>query len=129
MFAPCATGSGLSDFVSCRSAPATRVVAPAVLLLGLGSLVAALALAVLLIVVPSGVAASTLTTMVISGAQPAQTVVAVAVIVPVPPTGTASVRTQPAGTVTETSVVFAGSVSESVTLAASTPLFVVLGLL
>src|SRR5436305_565727 len=126
----CATGSGLSLLLTCRSAPATRVVSAAeVLLVPLGSLVVVVAVAVLLIVVPSGVAGSTLTTIVMKGPLPAPMLGVVAVIVPVPPTGTLSVRVQSPGMVTETRVVFAGSVSERLTLAASTPLLVVFGLL
>src|SRR5438132_247061 len=130
MFPPAGTGSGLSLLLTCRSAPATGVVSAAeVLLLWSGSVVVVVALAVLLIVVPSGVAGSTLTTSVTVGAAPAPMLGVVAVIVPVPPTGTLSVRVQVPGTVTETRVVFAGSVSETLTLAASTPLLVVFGLL
>src|SRR5438270_593664 len=125
-----ATGSGVSPLLTCRSAPATRVVSAAeVLLLWSGSVVVVVALAVLLIVVPSGVAGSTLTTIVTVGAAPAPMLGVVAVIVPVPPTGTLSVRVQVPGTVTETRVVFAGSVSEKLTLSACAPLPAVLGLL
>src|SRR2546423_1471122 len=125
MFPLVGTGSGLSLLNTCRSAPATRVVSAAeVLLLVSGSVVVVLALALLLIVVPSAVAGSTLTTIVMKDEVPAAMLGVVAVIVPVPPAGTPSVRVQPPGTVTETRVVFAGSVSEKLTLAASTPLLV-----
>src|SRR5437763_589830 len=124
-----ATGSGLSPLLTCRSAPATRVIVLPELLVPSGSVVVVVALAVLLIVVPSGVAGSTLTTIVTVGAAPAPMLGVVAAIVPVPPTGTLSVRVQVPGTVTETRVVFAGSVSETLTLGASTPLLVVFGLL
>src|SRR5438105_2766802 len=129
MFPLWATGSGVSPLLTCRSAPATRVVVLPELLVPSGSVVVEVALAVLLIVVPSGVAGSTLTTIVIVGAAPAPMLGVVAVIVPVPPTGTLSVRVQPPGTVTETRVVFAGSVSERLTLSACAPLPAVLGLL
>src|SRR5438309_1517474 len=117
-----ATGSGVSLLLTCRSAPGTRAVVLRQLVVPSGSVGVVVALALLLIVVPSGVAGSTLTTIVTVGAAPAPMLGVVAVIVPVPPTGTLSVRVQVPGTVTAYTMLFRSSVSETLTLAASTPL-------
>ena len=93
--------------------------AVAELLPAVGSAVVLDTLAVLVIVVPFAVPAFTFTTIVKLLNALAASDVAVKVMVPVPPAGTASVRVQPAGVVTETSVVFAGTASESDKLAAS----------
>src|SRR5688572_26125433 len=84
-----------------------------VLLTGFGSVVVDEAVAELVNTVLCGVAALTLTTSVNTALAPEASVGAVAVTVPVPPTGTASVRVQPAGTVKDTNVVLGGSVSDS----------------
>lgn len=91
----------------------TKVVAVAELLPGVGSAVVLDTLAVLVTVVPLGVLPLTLTTTVKMLDAPAVCVGLVNVRVPVPPAGTASVRDQPDGVVTDTSVVFAGTASES----------------
>jgi hypothetical protein len=79
----------------------------------IGSAVALDAVAVLLMVVPLAVPGFTFTTTVKTLEPLASSVGVVKLSVPVPPAGTASVRAQPAGVVTETSVVFAGTGSES----------------
>ena len=91
----------------------TSVVAVAELLPADGSAVALDTLAVLLMIVPLTVLALTFTTTVNTLEPPAANVALVNVSVPVPPAGTASVRVQPDGVVTETSVVFAGTASDS----------------
>jgi hypothetical protein len=80
---------------------------------GVGSAVALDTVAVLVMVVPLAVPAVTFTTTVKIEEALATCVGLVNVNVPVPPAGTASVRLQPAGVVTDTSVVFAGTASES----------------
>src|SRR2546423_3819101 len=90
----------------------TVVVAVAELLPGVGSVVAFVSVAVLLMIVPLAVPAVTFTTTVKILEALAASVGLVNVNVPVPPAGTASVRDQPDGVVTETSVVFAGTASD-----------------
>lgn len=103
----------------------TVVVVVPVLLFGLGSLVVVLTVAELVNTVLFGVLAFTFTTRVNCALAPVASVVAVAVTVPVPPTGTTSVRVQPPGTVKDTNVVPAGKVSEKLRpLASLGPLFV-----
>ena len=86
---------------------------------GVGSVVVLDTVAVFVIVVPVGVPAVTFTTTVKILDAPAASVGLVKVRVPVPPLGTESVRVQPAGVVTDTRVVFAGTASESDRLCAS----------
>src|SRR2546430_6799399 len=87
------TGSGASDLVTERSAVVvvvdalTSVVAVALLFLGFFSQGSLEMVTVLLITVPSGVSALTLTTSVNVALAPAANVARVAVTVPVPPTG------------------------------------------
>src|SRR5437764_251247 len=97
----------------------TLVIATSMLLPGVGSPVPLVTVAVLGIVVPVGVAASTLTTIVKVAVSLAATVAFVKVMVPVPPATTESVRDQPAGVVTDTSVVLVGVGSLIVTVCAS----------
>src|SRR5438270_120619 len=106
MFWPASTGLGLPVLlVMTRSACVpTVVMAELELLPGLGSGVAEAAVAVLVIVVPVAVLASTLTTTVKTAVSPLGSVARANTIVPVPPTATASVRDQPAGTLAETKV-------------------------
>src|SRR2546423_1820617 len=95
-----------------------------VLLPGVGSVVALEAVPLLVMVEPSAALGLTLTTSVQEAVSETTEVVFVKVIVPVPPAGTASVRVQPAGVVTETSVVLAGTASLKETMsAADGPLF------
>ena len=91
----------------------TVVVAVAELLPAAGSAVVLETLAVLVIIVPLAVPAVTFTTTVKILEALAACVALVNVSVPVPPAGTASVRVQPDGVVTETSVVFAGTASDN----------------
>src|SRR5690348_7620845 len=103
------TGSGESVFVTAKSACAiTVVVAVAELLPGVGSVVAVVAVAVLVSIVLCGVLALTLTTMVKTAVSPAATVAFVNVTVPVPPTAGALVdQPVPVVTVADTNVVLA----------------------
>ena len=103
---------------------ATVVVAAAELFPALLSGVAELTVAVLLMLVPAGVAALTCTTSVKFDVDPATTFPLSAVTGPVAPTA-GVVVVQPAGAVNETNVVFAGRTSLSETAVASLgPLFV-----
>src|SRR2546423_12788529 len=119
------TGSGASDLVTERSAVVvvdalTSVVAVALLFLGFFSQVSLEMVTVLLITVPSGVSALTLTTSVNVALAPAANVARVAVTVPVPPTGgVVRVNAGPLSWVKDTNVVFAGMTSVIVTLRAS----------
>src|SRR5438270_431100 len=97
----------------------TVVVALAELLPGVGSGVAEAAVAVLVITVPVAVLASTWTTIMKAAVSPLGSVARANTIVPVPPTGVASVRDQPAGTLAATKVVCVGSGSLTVTVCAS----------
>src|ERR1044071_4090919 len=126
MLLPTQTGSGVSDLVTARSAWAiTVVVAVAVLLPGVGSVVAVVAVAELVMMVLCGVLALTLTTMVKTAVSPAATVALENCTVPVPPTaGCVLLQPVPVVTVADTNVVFAGSVSLTLTVCASLgPLF------
>src|SRR5438132_84560 len=89
------------------------------LLPGLGSVVAEAAVAVLVIIVPLAVLASTLTTTVNDSVSPYGAVARAKTRVPVPPTAMLSVRDQPAGKDADTKVVWAGSGSLTVTVCAS----------
>src|SRR5438309_6757034 len=98
----------------------TLVVVDNELLPGVGSDVAAAAVAVLVMVVPWIVPAVTLTTTVKVAVPPAGALGLENTMLPVPPNGTTSVRVQPAEEVeAETSVVFAGTASVTVAVAAS----------
>jgi hypothetical protein len=77
-----------------------------------------LTLAVLLTIVPFGVAAFTFTTSVKDPLPSAGSVAMVQFTVPVPPTA-GVVQLHPAGDVNETNVVFAGRVSDNATVVAS----------
>src|SRR5436190_18808338 len=121
MFCPAVTGSGVSTLVTPTSivvaAPVTAVVAVAVLLPVVVS-VGEATVAVLVIIVPFGVEALAVTTRVKTcGPLPAgRAVPPVRAPVTVP---AVLAHVQPAGAVHETNVVFAGTVSVSVTLCAS----------
>src|SRR2546430_16501819 len=104
MFSPGTTGSGASHLVMERSAAAwtlfTLFVAVALLLFGLGSAVAEVAVAVLVTVAPSFAVTCTIRRNV---ADPTGTVAAVAATSPVPPTfGRGSVNAGPDGLLNET---------------------------
>src|SRR6266498_349689 len=125
MLPPTATGSGESDFRTRRFAPElTVVVALAELFPVIASSVEA-TLAVLVMIVPFGVAAATFRTKVIV-LVPTGTEGLVQVCVPVPPTGSGG-QVHPAPGVTDTNVVPGGVVSERETFdAASGPELVTL---
>ena len=100
----------MSVFAKARSAEAVLVVvAVAVLLAGVGSVVELATLAALVIVVPAGAAGSTLTTRVNVAEAPVASVGLVDVTSPVPPTaGVVLANLKKAGDVKETKVVPAG---------------------
>jgi hypothetical protein len=117
-FVPAVTGSGESDLVTARSAAAaTVVVAVAVLLAAFGSVVADPTAAEFAIVLPFATEGLTRTTKVKVAEAPFAKEPVVAVTFPVPPTA-GVVAVQPAGALSETNVVFAGTESLSDTLAA-----------
>src|SRR6266511_4927656 len=120
MLPPTATGSGESDFSTRRFAPALTVVeAVPELLVGTASS-GEVTVAVLVMIVPFGVAAATFRTKVIV-LVPTGTDGLVQVCVPVPPTGSGG-QVHPAPGVTDTNVVPGGVVSERETFdAASGP--------
>src|SRR6266498_4446414 len=125
MLPPTATGSGESDFRTRRFAPALTVVVALAELLAVTASSGEVTLAVLVMIVPFGVAAATLRTKVIV-LVPTGTEGLVQVCVPVPPTGSGG-HVHPAPGVTETNVVPAGVVSEREVLeAASGPALVTL---
>ena len=110
---PAATNVGVAELVTTRSdwvAKATMSDAVAVLFALFGSLVDELTLAVSLIAVPAAVPAVTFNTYVIV-AVPGARLVSVQVRVP-------TVHVHPAGPVSETTLVLAGSVSVRLTLVA-----------
>src|SRR5258706_8447342 len=116
MLLPALTGSGESLLVTARSARVcTVVIAIPVLLPGVGSGVALLAVALLLIIVPFAVDAGMLTTIVNTADSPAMTVPFEKTI------GPAVFTAQPAPVVTiaDTSVVPAGTASLTMTVCAS----------
>ena len=103
----------------------TVVIAVPVLFAGFGSVVVLDTVAELEITVRCGVPTLTFTTSVKIACVPDTIDGDVAVTVPVPPAGTASVRVQPPGTVNDTRVVLAGIASDSDRVWASLePLFV-----
>src|SRR5438128_10882742 len=96
------------------------VVAVAVLLAGVGSVVVVAAVAVLVTVVPVGVVTSTLTTMVKTADSEAATVAFEKTTLPVEPTVGADVlQPLPVVTTADTNVVFVGTASVTVTVCAS----------
>jgi hypothetical protein len=104
--------------------PPTVVVAVALLLAVDDSAVGVVTVAVFVIIVPAATPPLTVTTSVKVAGAPGATRVSVAVTVPVPPTAGVE-AIQPPGAVNEANVVFAGTVSDSETLAAdAVPLFV-----
>src|SRR2546422_2453722 len=103
--------------VIARSAARTVVVAMAVLLRRLGSEVVEVTVAVLEIVVPSGVLGLTWTTMVKVGVAPLAEAGVVQLTVPVEPTA-GVVQIQPAGLLIDWKVVSGGRASSILTLAA-----------
>jgi hypothetical protein len=124
MLPPTLTGSGESAFVTRRFAPAplTAVVVVAVLLAVTASS-GELTVALFVITVPAGVAAVTYSTRAME-LDPTPTDGLVQAWVPVPPSGSGE-HVHPAAAATETNVVPAGVVSETVTFdAASGPAFV-----
>ena len=121
MLLPARTGLGEAEAATARSACpelATTTVAEALLLVGFGSGVVELTLAVSVICVPDAVPAATVKTGLKLALLPAASDAMVQVIVPALPNG-GSVQDQPAGVVIEKKVVFAGSVSAKVTFAAA----------
>src|SRR5215212_7313750 len=121
MFEEAVTGSGVSIFVTARSAEGTAaaltvVVAVAELFPGVGSAVTDTMVAVLVMMVPPATEPSTATTSV-KTLLPVVTEAFVQVIVPVPPTAGVA-HDQPAADASETNVVFAGTSSLSETVAA-----------
>jgi hypothetical protein len=123
MLPPTATGSGESDFRTRRFAPPLTVVVALAELLAVTASSVEATLAVLVMIVPFGVAAATLSTKVIV-LVPTGTEGLVQVCVPVPPTGSGG-HVHPTPGVTETNVVPAGVVSEKETFdAASGPALV-----
>src|SRR4029450_1331075 len=118
MFPLATAGSGESDFRTRRLAPElTVVVAVAELFPAAGSSVDVM-LAVLLTIVPLGVAAFTFTTSAKAPLPFAGSVAMVQFTVPVPPTA-GVVQVHPAGDVRDTNVVFAGRVSDRATVVAA----------
>ncbi len=117
---PAVTGSGVSTWVIDRSAEAVPIVVVAVaeLLPGLGSVVDAPTVAVFDSTVPAAVDDATATVNVKSAVLPAATDAREHDTAPVPPTAGVK-HDQPPGDESETNVVFAGSVSDSETDAAS----------
>src|SRR5436305_442465 len=98
----------------------TVVVAVALLLPGVESVVEVAAVAVLLIVALLAVVALTFTTMVNTAVSPAATVAFEKTTLPVPPTaGCAVDQPVPVVTVADTNVVLAGTASVTVTVCAS----------
>ena len=118
---PAITVPAGAEFVADRSAwVAVRFVTLALLLAGLGSGVAAVTSAVLVIVVPSGVLGDTRTTTLKLAEAPEASVPVVPLIVPVPPcAGVLRLNVGPEVWVSDTKVVFAGTSSESATVWAS----------
>src|SRR4051812_48336722 len=116
---PAVTGSGVSVFVTDRSAEvATEVVEVAALLPGTGSGVELDTPAVLVIVDPFAALAFTFTTIVKVAETPAPSDASVHEAVPVPPTeGVVQLNAGPVFCVSETKVVFAGIESVSTTFA------------
>src|ERR1051325_2252299 len=117
MSPPTQDGSGAAAFVIARSACAsTSVVVVLVLLPGVGSVVAVVAVTVFVRVVLFGVFRLTFTTMVKVAVSPAATVAFENVIVPVPPTAGAVVVHPFPPTDADTNVVFGGIGSVTVTV-------------
>jgi hypothetical protein len=117
MLPPTATGSGESDFRTRRFAPELTVVAAVAELLAVTASSGEVTLAVLVMIVPFGVAAATFRTKVIV-LVPTGTEGLVQTSVPVPPTGSGG-HVHPAPGVTETNMVPTGVVSERETLDAA----------
>ena len=93
---------------------APRVVTVALLFARFGSAVAAVTVAVLAIIVPSGVLGDTNTTTVNVAEAPDASVAIVPLIVPVPPTaGLVKVNAGPESCASDTNVVLAGTTSDS----------------
>src|SRR5207237_6151684 len=117
MLSPAATGSGASHLVMERSAVFwTLCVAVALLLDGLGSAVAAVTVAVLVIVVPSFAVTCTMRRKI---ADPTGNVAAVAATGPVPPTfGSVGANAGPDVWLNETNLVPLGIMSARLTAAA-----------
>ena len=105
--------------MSVGTSTATAVVAVAALFAAPGSVVPLVSVTVFEMVEPAAAAALTFTTTVNVDVAPAANVAMAAVTVPVPPTGgVVKVQAGPEFCSNETNVVFAGTVSLSVTLAA-----------
>src|ERR1041384_2623301 len=116
MLLPALTGSGESLLVTAKSAlVCTVVIAVPVLLPGVGSVVALLAVALLLITVPLAVDAGTLTTIVNTADSPAATVAFEKTIGP----AVFTAHPMPVVTTADTSEVPAGTASLTVTVCAS----------
>jgi hypothetical protein len=127
MLLPATTGDGAPEFVTLRlTAAFTSVLTVVELLAALGSLVAEDTEEVAAMVVPSAVAALTLTITLMFATEPAARLGFVQETLPVPPTA-GVVHVQPAGTETAWNVVLAGVASRKVTVAAAAgPLFAML---
>src|SRR5438128_1190713 len=121
MLLPAKAGSGVSVFVTERSAcVCTVVVAVLLLLAATGSVVAVAAVAELEIVAPLAVEALTFTTMVKTADSPPTAVAFEKTTLPVPPAAGADVlQPLPVVTTAETNEVLAGTASLTVTLLAS----------
>src|SRR6266545_535885 len=117
MLPPTATGSGESDFRTRRLAPELTVVVAVAELLAVTASSGEVTLAVLVMIVPFGVAAATFRTRGIV-LVPTGTEGSVQTSVPVPPTGSGG-QVHPGPGVTETNVVPTGVVSERETLDAA----------
>src|SRR5882762_4586396 len=121
MLLPAMTGSGASVLETiCRSAFVwTVVVALAELFALILSIDVVAAVAVFVMIEPEATLALTLTTIVNTAVSEAATSALENTMLPVPPTGTTSVRAQPGdAVVAETNVVPTGLASVTVTLAA-----------
>src|SRR5262245_54979171 len=125
MFPLATAGSGESDFRTSRLAPTLIVVVAVPVLLPVLASSGELALAEFVMTVPMGDAAFTLTVRVTVALAPLAKVGPEQATAPVPPTGGVVGQLQPALALTETNVVLAGVVSESVgVVAGSGPLLV-----
>src|SRR5882757_10885686 len=126
MLAPAVTGDGAPELVTVRLTFATTTILTVVeLLAALGSLVAEVTDEFAVMVVPSGVAAFTLTVTLIFATEPAGRFGFVQVTAPVPPTA-GVVHVHPAGARTDRKVVLAGVVSVKLNeVAGAGPLLVI----
>ena len=115
-FVPAVTGSGVSTFATDRSADVATLVVSVSLSLSAFESVGDATVAVLLMIVPDAVDGSTATVSV-KTALPGAKLAFEQETVPVAPTA-GVVHDQPAGDESDTNVVFAGSVSDKLAVAA-----------